>query len=245
MIVRHVIRATALMAIAVSSLQAQRGTIRGRVTEEGTDRPIQHTQIGIVGSTAGAVSDGDGRYQIAGVTPGQVTVRVVRIGYAGQSKTVTVAAGQTATVDFVLASVAMKLNPIVTTATGQQRRIEVGNAIAQVNAVDIVETQVVTQMADLLVSKAAGVTVFTGVQTGAGTRIRIRGTSSLSLSNNPIFIIDGIRVEGTTGSSSVSVGGTTPARIGDINPEEIRPLKSCADPRRRRSMEPTRRTASS
>ena len=230
MILRLVVRALALTAFVSLSLQAQRGTIRGRVTEEGTDRPIQHTQVGIVGATAGAVTDGDGRYQITGVTPGQVMVRVVRIGYAGQSKATTVAAGQTATVDFVLASVAMKLNPIVTTATGQQRRIEVGNAIAQVNAVEQVETQAVSQVADLLVSKAAGVTVFTGVQTGAGTRIRIRGTSSLSLSNNPIFIIDGIRVEGTTGSSSVGVGGTTPARIGDINPEEIASIEVVRGP---------------
>jgi TonB-linked SusC/RagA family outer membrane protein len=227
---RFVSRAVALTFVAVSSLQAQRGTIRGRVTEEGNDRPIPHSQVGIVGSTAGAETDGDGRYQINAVTPGQVTVRVVRIGFAGQSKTVTVTAGQTTTVDFQLASVAMKLNPIVTTATGQQRRIEVGNAIAQVNAVDIVETQAVSQVADLLVSKAAGVTVFSGVQTGAGTRIRIRGTSSLSLSNNPIFIIDGIRVEGTTGSSSVSVGGTTPARIGDINPEEIASIEVVRGP---------------
>lgn len=227
---RFLSRAVALTFVAASSLQAQRGTIRGRVTEEGSDRPIPHTQVGIVGSTAGAETDGDGRYQINGVTPGQVSVRVVRIGFAGQTKSVTVTAGQTATVDFQLASVAMKLNPIVTTATGQQRRIEVGNAIAQVNAVDIVQTQAVSQVADLLVSKAAGVTVFSGVQTGAGTRIRIRGTSSLSLSNNPIFVIDGVRVEGTTGSSSVSVGGTTPARIGDINPEEIESIEVVRGP---------------
>ena len=138
--------------MVASAAQAQRGSIRGRVTEEGNDRPIPQTQVGIVGSTIGALTDGDGRYVLNSVAPGQVTVRVVRIGYGGQSKTVTVAAGETATVDFQLASVAMKLNPIVTTATGQQRRIEVGNAIAQVNAVDIVETQAVSQMADLLVS---------------------------------------------------------------------------------------------
>ena len=227
---RLVLRALALTLWAVSSAQAQRGTIRGRVTEEGNDRPIPQTQVGIVGTALGTVTDGDGRYVINNVTAGQVSIRVVRIGFGGKTATATVTAGQTTTVDFQLASVAMKLNPIVTTATGQQRRIEVGNAIAQVNAVDIVETQAVSQVADLLVSKAAGVTVFSGVQTGAGTRIRIRGTSSLSLSNNPIFIIDGIRVEGTTGSSSVSVGGTTPARIGDINPEEIESIEVVRGP---------------
>jgi TonB-dependent SusC/RagA subfamily outer membrane receptor len=51
--------------------------------------------------------------------------------------------------------------------------------------------------------------------------VRIRGTSSLSLSNNPIYIVDGTRVEGTTASSTVSVGGTLPARVNDLNPEEI------------------------
>ena len=218
--VRFVIRTLALSVLAVTTLQAQRGTIRGVVTESGSNRPLPHAQIGVVGSTAGTVSDNEGRYTLA-VTPGNVTVRVIRIGYGQQSKAVTVTAGQTVTADFVLEEVATKLNPIVTTATGQQRRIEVGNAIAQVNAADIVETQAVSQVADLLVSKAAGVTVFSGVQTGAGTRVRIRGTSSLSLSNNPIFIIDGIRVEGTTGSSTLSVGGTTPSRLGDLNPEEI------------------------
>ena len=227
---RLVLRALALSLVAVSSAQAQRGIIRGRVTEEGNDRPIPQTQVGIVGSALGTVTDGDGRYVINNVTAGQVALRVVRIGFGGQTKTVTVTAGQTTTADFQLTAVVMKLNPIVTTATGQQRRIEVGNAIAQVNAVDIVQTQAVSQVADLLVSKAAGVTVFTGVQTGAGTRIRIRGTSSLSLSNNPIFIIDGIRVEGTTGSSTLSVGGTTPARIGDINPEEIASIEVVRGP---------------
>ncbi len=227
---RLVLRAVALSLVAVSSAQAQRGSIRGRVTEDGNGRPIPQTQVGIVGTALGTVTDGDGRYVINNVTAGQVSLRVVRIGFGGQTKTATVTAGQPTTVDFELSSVAMKLNPIVTTATGQQRRIEVGNAIAQVNAVDIVETQAVSQVADLLVSKAAGVTVFSGTQTGAGTRIRIRGTSSLSLSNNPIFIIDGIRVEGTTGSSSVSVGGTTPARIGDINPEEIASIEVVRGP---------------
>src|SRR5688572_10704092 len=223
-------RAVALMFVAVSSVQAQRGTIRGRITEAGNARPISHAPDGVVGSTAAATTDGEGRFVLNAISPGQVTVRVVRIGLAGQSKTVAVAAGQTATLDFQLESVAMKLNPIVTTATGQQRRVEVGNAIAQVNAVDIVQTQAVSQVADLLVSKAAGVTVFSGTQTGAGTRIRIRGTSSLSLSNNPLFVIDGIRVEGTTGSSSVSVGGTTPARIGDLNPEEIESIEVVRGP---------------
>jgi TonB-linked SusC/RagA family outer membrane protein len=60
--------------------------------------------------------------------------------------------------------------------------------------------------------------------------VRVRGTSSISLSNNPIYIIDGVRIEGTTGSSTLSVGGSTPARIGDINPEEIENIEIVRGP---------------
>jgi len=84
MIGRLVIRTTALLAVvAVSSLQAQqaqRGSIRGTITEAGNNRPIAFTQVGIVGSTAGATTDGEGRYVLNAIAPGQVTVRVVRIG---------------------------------------------------------------------------------------------------------------------------------------------------------------------
>ncbi|MGH7463486.1 MAG: TonB-dependent receptor plug domain-containing protein, partial [Longimicrobiales bacterium] len=118
----------------------------------------------------------------------------------------------------------------MTTATGEQRRNEVGNAIAQMNATEIVQTRAVSNMADLMTARAAGVTVFGGTQTGAGVRVRIRGTSSLSLSNNPIYVIDGIRVEGATGSSSVGVGGTTPSRISDLNPEEIESIEVVRGP---------------
>jgi TonB-linked SusC/RagA family outer membrane protein len=124
----------------------------------------------------------------------------------------------------------VQLSPVVTTETGSKRRVELGNSIAQVDAAKIVETSAIQNMGDLLKSRAAGVTVYTPTQIGAGTRIRIRGTSSLSLSNNPIFVIDGIRVEGTTGSSSVSVGGTEPSRLNDLNPEEIESIEIVRGP---------------
>ena len=69
-----------------------------------------------------------------------------------------------------------------------------------------------------------------GTQAGAGTRIRIRGTSSLSLTNNPIVVIDGIRVESSTGSNSISVGGTTPSRFHDLNPEEYESIEVIRGP---------------
>src|SRR5213078_1854554 len=187
-------------------------------------------QISVVGTNVGAQTNSEGQYTIQSVPAGTHELRVLRVGYGGQRRQITVTAGQTTTADFQMQPVPVALNPVVTTATGQQARAEVGNDIAQVPAAKVVAGGTVNNAADLLNARAPGVTVFEGTQTGAGVRVRIRGTSSLSLSNNPIYVVDGVRVEGTSGSSSVSVGGTTPARINDINPEEIESIEVVKGP---------------
>ena len=219
-----------LQALAVSNVSARQTTLSGRVTDSQTGQPVPSAQISLVGSNLGTQTNSEGNFVIRGIAPGTVTVRVLTLGYAEMSEQVTIVAGQATTLNVELRPAAIHLNPVVVTATGEQRRIEVGNAIAFVKASDVVETQAVSNMADLLTSRAAGVLVVPGTQTGAGTRVRIRGNGSLSLTNNPIYIIDGVRVEGTTGSSSIGVGGTTLTRINDINPEEIESIEVVRGP---------------
>ena len=232
-VVRTLVHAAFLGTLAAGIAAAQTpqtGTITGRVTDASTGQPVAAAQVNIVGTNIGAQANVEGQFTLRGVNPGNHEIRVLRVGYAETKLPVTVTAGQTATANVQMRPVVATLAPVVTTATGEQRRVEVGNAIAQVDAAKVVETQAISNMGDLLTSRAAGVTVFNGTQTGAGTRIRIRGQSSLSLTNNPIYVIDGIRVEGTTGSTTVSVGGTEPARIGDINPEEIESIEVVRGP---------------
>jgi TonB-linked SusC/RagA family outer membrane protein len=219
----------AFIACPAGALSAQ-GTITGRVTDAASGQPIASAQVNVVNTTIGALTNDKGQYTIRGVQAGTQTVRVLRVGYAEQTGSVMVRDGQTVTLDLAMKAVAVTLNPVVTTATGEQRRVEVGNSIAQVNAAQIVATKGVANMADLLTARAPGVQVIPGTQIGAGSRIRIRGTSSLSLSNDPIYIIDGVRVEGGTGSNSISVGGTNPSRINDINPEEIESIEVVRGP---------------
>lgn len=225
-LVRSFVLALAAGALVVSSAnaQAQSGTITGRVTDAANGTPVAPAQVIVVGTNIRVETNSQGQYTLRGVPSGQVQLRALRVGFSDTRQSATVVAGQTATVDIPMHKVTVTLNPIVTTATGDQRRLEVGNAIAQIDASKIVETKAVQNMGDLLTARAPGIAVFTGTQIGAGTRIRIRGTSSLNLSNNPLFIVDGIRVEGATGSSSISVGGTTAARLNDLNPEEIQSI---------------------
>ena len=236
MSMRRVLSAFALAALValpgarVGAQAQQQGSITGRVADAASGQPIASAQVNVVGTTLGAQTNSEGQYVIRGVGAGTVQVRALRVGYSEQTQSVTVGAGEQATANFQMRPVAVSLAPVVTTATGQQRRIEVGNAIAQVDAAQIVQERAISNMADVLTARAAGVQVLPGTQTGAGTRVRIRGTSSISLTNNPIYVIDGVRVEGTTGSSSVSVGGTTPSRVGDLNPEEIESIEIVKGP---------------
>jgi len=218
------------LATGTAAAQRQTGAIAGRITDANTGQPIPAAQVIVVGTNLGTQTSSEGVYTLRGVAPGTVTIRVMTIGYAEQSRQISVIAGETATADFSMQPVAIALAPVVITATGEQRRTEVGNSIGRVNASEVVQSKPIANVADLLTARTPGVMVFPGTQTGAGVRVRIRGMSSLSLSNNPIYVIDGVRVEGTTGSMSVSVGGTQPSRISDINPEEIESIEIVRGP---------------
>ena len=87
-------------------------------------------------------------------------------------------------------------------------------------------------MASLLVGQAAGVQVMPGNTTGTGARIRIRGTNSLSLVNDPIYIIDGVRMTSPNGSQSGNIftGGAIQSRAQDLNPDEIENIEIVKGP---------------
>jgi TonB-linked SusC/RagA family outer membrane protein len=220
----------ATAAFTAGSAVGQQTGVSGRVTDASTGRPISGAQVSISNTTLTAVTSADGVYTLRNAAPGAVVVRALNIGFADQAQQVTLMAGQMATLNFELRPAPFALPQVVVTATGEQRRVEIANAIAHVDAAQLTKTSSVSNMADLLTARAAGVMVVPGTQTGAGVRVRIRGNSSISLSNNPIYVIDGVRVEGTTGSSSLSVGGTTVARINDINPDEIESIEIVRGP---------------
>src|SRR5690606_31477348 len=61
-------------------------------------------------------------------------------------------------------------------------------------------------------------------------RIRIRGATSVSLSNDPLLIVDGVRVYSNSESSSIAVGGQNPSRFNDINPDNIESIEILKGP---------------
>ena len=220
----------ALAVLASATLAQAQGTVSVRVTEARTARPILEAQVAIAGTTIGVLTNAEGRATLRGVPLGTQTVRVLRVGYAEVKQTVRVTAGEEATVEITMSTVAVDLSPVVITATGTQLRKEVGNTVSTINVARTVEVSPITTVSDLLAARTSNLVVTTGTQTGAGSRTRIRGVASMSLSNEPIFIIDGVRMTADVGSSSLFTGGAQPSRITDINPDEIENIEIVKGP---------------
>ena len=226
-----------LLALAGPPAAAQQpGTLSVRVTDAANQRPIEAARVFLVGTNVAGQTTPEGRITLRGINPGQYTVRILRVGYTEQAKPITITTGGSASLDVALTAAAVNLAAVVTTATGEQRRVEIGNATANIDAAKVVESAPLGNLNDLLNSRAAGVTVTSGTQTGTGARIRIRGMNSVSLNNEPIWIIDGIRMTSNNASFSTATGsgggtgGNAPSRVGDLNPEEIENIEVVKGP---------------
>lgn len=218
-----------LLSASATVAAAQQGTVSGTITST-TGQPIADATILVLGTSVSTTSGQDGKFILRRVPVGTAEMRAIRVGFQEVKRSVRVLDGQTATLDFQMSVAVVQMQPIVVTATGEQRRIEIGNSVANIQVADIVKEAPVRTIADVLNSRAAGVSVLQGTQTGTGQRIRIRGISSLSLSNEPIFIIDGIRLSANNGSTAFGNGGANFSRLGDLSPEDIENIEIVKGP---------------
>ncbi len=209
------------LLLALPGTLVAQGTISGRVTDRSSGQAIAGARVAVVGTAITTQTNVEGRYTLPGVPDGSAVVRASAVGYAAATQSVAVQAGESATADLQLAFTPFTLDELVVTATGDEARRAIGNSIATIRADSLVASKAITNMNDLLVAKVPGVHVLPGNLTGAGARVRIRGTNSLSLSNEPIYVIDGVRMESAVNSSSIGIGGTNPSRVNDINPDEL------------------------
>src|SRR5579872_3452972 len=159
-VARVVIMAAAVAGSAVpASGQAggatsRGGTITGHVVTLDTKQPLADVRVLALGTNAAASTAQDGRYTLTNVRSGTIEVQALRMGYAALKKTVTVTAGGTVTADFELAEAIVQLQDVVTTATGQQRKVELGNNIVTLGDVSTkLEQTPVTAMSELFVGK--------------------------------------------------------------------------------------------
>ncbi len=233
---------------AASTVSAQSGaTISGRVTnEQGVGLP--GATVLIQGTTIGTHTDDEGRYTI--VVPGsrangQSSILLARtIGYAARQVPVTIASGATMTQDFSLVVNPLNLDVVVVTGAGTSTtRERLTTTINSVDSSALNRAANPQNVVSALAAQAPNVEVRTqSGEPGASASIKIRGASSLSGTNQPLFIVDGQPIDNQTFSTqSIADGSGTaagadastvaPNRASDINPadiESIQILKSAA-----------------
>ena len=186
-----------ILVLGSSAALAQGGgRITGRVTSAEGGRSLQGVTVVVEGVNRAAITDTAGRYSLADVPAGVHRVTARRLGLASGTQQVTVAAGQAATADFTLASSAVQLEGVVTVGYGTQSRRDVSGAISSIKPDDI--RQVVSaNPLDAIKGRIPGVDIRSGsFEPGAAATIRIRGTRSISASNEPLYVVDGVPITG-------------------------------------------------
>ncbi|MBO4607993.1 MAG: TonB-dependent receptor [Prevotella sp.] len=183
------------------SMMAQEKVITGKVTEaldNGMEDPIIGANVVLVNSqnryVKGAVTDIDGNYYLQ--VPADSKNLKVRATYIGMKAKTVNYTGQTQ-IDFKLEN-ETTLQEVTVTGTRGGRdgmgisRMEQTSSVQKVDLSAIVETSPVTSVEEALQGQIAGLDINLGGDPGARSSIRIRGTSSLSASNEPLIVIDGV-----------------------------------------------------
>lgn len=172
-----------LMFMGIQYSYAQQ-TITGTVIDE-NNSPIPGANIVVKGTTNGTQSDFDGNFSIT-ASPNDV-LSVSYLGYAEENITV----GDQSSITVTLREDASLLDEVVVIGYGTAKKSDVTGAVAQVTAKSF-EDQPLTRVQDALQGRAAGVTVAGSGQPGAPTKVRIRGVNSITGSNDPLVVIDGV-----------------------------------------------------
>ena len=190
------------------------GIIAGRVTDSTTGVGLRGAQVQVEGIARLSASSSDsGTFTLQNVPPGDQVLIVKLFGYRPASRTVTVVDNERTSVRVALAPIPTVLSGVVTTATGEQRRIEVGNDITTLNVDSIMRIAPITSVTDLLETRVPGLTVVhTSGTPGDPARLRLRGAGSVLLNNDPVVIVDGIRVYAS--QSDARNNNPAPSKIG-------------------------------
>ena len=218
---QKLIKALGLIMLALVSQVslAQTKVITGKVTDSKDGSPMPGVSISSKGTStsAAALSQADGTYSIS-VPAGATIILFSSVGYGTQQ--VSVEGKTTADVAMVVSNSSM--GEVVVVAYGTRRKGDLTGAVTSVSAKDFQKGNI-NSAEQLLQGKVAGLQVTTGGgSAGGGSRIRIRGGASLTASNDPLIVIDGVPVEGNGIAGSANL-------LNTINPNDIESMSVLKD----------------
>ena len=200
--------------------------VSGKVTEAG-GAGVPGVTVSVKGSSTATMTNADGNYSIG--AGGNATLVFTAVGYATRE----VAVSGRSVVNVELEEDNTVLQEVVVTALGIQReKKSLGYAVQELKGTDIVEARE-TNLANAFTGKVAGLQVVRSSRgAGGSSKIVLRGNTSLTGSNQPLIVVDGVPIENFTGGSddywnaSFDYGNG----LGDINPEDIQSLSVLKGP---------------
>ncbi len=214
---------TVFILFFVHGLFAQSKIISGTVTEKASGIPLSGVSVIIDGTTTGGVTDFDGKYAIKTENSNTKSLTFKFLGY----KTVTLKVSKNSTIlNVELVENATALNEVVVTALGIKREAKaLGYSLTKVDG-DAISKVKSTSAINSLQGRVAGVNISTNSTGASGSgRVIIRGASSLTGDNQPLYVVDGIPIINQTKGSAVGAFGGEHGDGGDdissINPDDI------------------------
>ena len=185
---------------------AQDIVVKGHV-KDATGEPIIGATIRVAGTQGGTITDIDGNFSLKADAKSVLTISY--IGY----ETATVSAGQSVNI-ILKEDAATKLDDVVVIGYGRAKKNDLTGSVTAMKP-DEMSKGITNNATDMLVGKVAGVDVQTsGGTPGAGAQIRIRGGASLSASNDPLYVIDGLEIDNNTATGMSNI-------LANINPQDI------------------------
>ncbi|QJX45800.1 TonB-dependent receptor [Hymenobacter taeanensis] len=219
---------TLLLAIPVAALSvaqvfAQTRTISGRVTDRATGEGLPGVTVLVKGSTAGVSTNSDGSFTLTAPT-GASVLTFSSVGFIASERTI----GNASQINIALAADTKSLSEVVVVGYGTQERSELTGAVTSVQAQEFKNTPIVS-VDQALQGRAPGVQISQNSGTpGSGIAVRVRGSSSITAGNEPLYVVDGIPIN--TGSyTNIGTGGQTTNALSDINPNDIESIEVLKD----------------
>lgn len=183
-----------------SAVYAQNRVVTGKVTDEFGD-PVVGANVVIKGSSEGTMTDADGNFTLKNV-PEKAILHVSYLGYADQD----IQAAGKSKFAIQMSEDSQQLDDVVVVGYGVQRKSDVTGAVLRVDE-KALTTKPVSNAIEALQGKAAGVDITSPDRPGSIGSIRIRGQRSLTASNEPLYVVDGVPMQ---------AGG-----IDNLNPNDI------------------------
>ncbi|HEU4642617.1 MAG TPA: TonB-dependent receptor [Gemmatimonadaceae bacterium] len=213
------------------------GVLYGEVIDSATTHPLAGVQVSLRGTALRTITNDSGYYYFRRVPFGPQIVVARLIGYEPIEHVVVVSDKEFTIFDIRMRAHVERMQQVIVTATGPQRRLEVGNDITTIDVDSVMAAAPVRSVTELLETRVPGLDVqHTSGAPGDPARLRLRGISSINRNNDPIVVIDGVRMDiSESGSENLapSAGITTngsqqylaPSRLDQIDPNSIETIE--------------------